>query len=116
MPPEYAHKALTQGQKDTIRQWVAEGAKYEGHWAYQPVIRPSVPVVGGAKVLNPIDAFVQARLAKDEIDQLLIAGHGGHVRPLSPRAKRGAFTEQERSLAALGMTSESIPNIRDSWS
>src|SRR5690242_245057 len=31
MPPEYAHKAITQAQKEIIRQWVVEGAKYEGH-------------------------------------------------------------------------------------
>ncbi|MBI2680224.1 MAG: PSD1 domain-containing protein [Candidatus Solibacter usitatus] len=64
MPPEYAHKILTPAQKDTVRRWVAEGAKYEGHWAYQPVKRPAVPdVSAGAPVRNPIDAFVQARLA-----------------------------------------------------
>ena len=67
MPPEYAHKALTQAQKETIRQWVAEGAKYEGHWSFQPVKRPPVPEISGnpALVENPIDAFIQARLAKD---------------------------------------------------
>jgi len=65
MPPASAHKELTAEQKDTIRRWIAEGAKYEGHWAYQPVTRPNVPAVSGAKVLNPIDAFVQARLAKE---------------------------------------------------
>ena len=41
--PAAAHKELTQAQKDTIRRWVAEGAVYEGHWAYQPVQRPAVP-------------------------------------------------------------------------
>jgi hypothetical protein len=67
MPPEYAHKALTQAQKETIRQWVTEGAKYEGHWSFQPVKRPAVPEVSGnsALVINPIDAFIQARLAKE---------------------------------------------------
>lgn len=65
MPPASAHKELTAEQKDTIRRWIAEGAKYEGHWAYQPITRPSVPVLSGAKVLNPIDSFVQARLAKE---------------------------------------------------
>jgi len=65
MPPASAHKELTAEQKDTIRRWIAEGAAYEGHWAYQPVTRPNVPAVSGAKVLNPIDAFVQARLAKE---------------------------------------------------
>src|SRR5579864_8580984 len=43
MPPASAHKELTAAQKDTIRQWVAEGAKYEGHWAYQPVQHYQVP-------------------------------------------------------------------------
>ena len=65
MPPASAHKELTAEQKDTIRRWIAEGAKYEGHWAYQPVTRPPVPAVSGAKILNPIDAFVQTRLAKE---------------------------------------------------
>src|SRR5205807_6609450 len=30
MPPQFAHKELSQAQKDTIHRWVAEGAKYEG--------------------------------------------------------------------------------------
>ena len=43
MPPASAHKELTAQQKETLRRWVAEGAVYEGHWAYQPVARPGVP-------------------------------------------------------------------------
>jgi hypothetical protein len=67
MPPEYAHKTLTPLQKETIRRWVAEGAEYEGHWAYLPVRRPPVPEIpaAGAPVRNPIDAFVGARLARE---------------------------------------------------
>src|ERR1700722_4232600 len=53
MPPQFAHKDLTEKQKQTIRQWVAEGAVYEGHWAYSPLKRPAVPQVAG--VTNPID-------------------------------------------------------------
>src|SRR5262245_36518178 len=41
MPPASAHKALTQTQKETIRRWVAEGAKYEAHWAYLPLNAPA---------------------------------------------------------------------------
>jgi hypothetical protein len=55
MPPASAHKTLTAGQKELIRRWVAEGAKYEGHWAYEPVQRTA----GGS-----IDKFVRERLAK----------------------------------------------------
>ena len=60
MPPEFAHKTLTEAQKQTIKRWVAEGAPYEGHWAYQPVRRPEAPVAG-----NPIDAFIEARLVRE---------------------------------------------------
>jgi len=67
MPPKYAEKTLTDAQKETIRRWVAEGAVYEGHWAYQPVKRPPVPEVADAKapIRNPIDNFIQARLARE---------------------------------------------------
>jgi hypothetical protein len=64
MPPKYAHKDLTDAQKQTIRRWVAEGAVYEGHWSFQPVTRPQVPAIQGATVRNPIDAFIQERLAQ----------------------------------------------------
>lgn len=67
MPPEYAHKTLTQAQKETIRQWVSEGARYEGHWSFQPVRRPNPPVLSNTAppMRNPIDAFIQARLARE---------------------------------------------------
>ncbi len=67
MPPLYAHKELTKDQQDKIRRWVAQGAVYEGHWAYQPVARPAVPEVADARapIRNPIDNFIQERLRKD---------------------------------------------------
>ncbi|MBL8240259.1 MAG: PSD1 domain-containing protein [Bryobacterales bacterium] len=54
MPPASSHKSLTAAQKNTIKRWVAEGAKYEGHWAYEPVRRPAA----GAS----IDSLIRARL------------------------------------------------------
>jgi hypothetical protein len=59
MPPASIHKELTASQKEMLRQWVTEGAKYEGHWAYQPVERPGA--------LSSIDGFVQSRLAAEHI-------------------------------------------------
>jgi len=63
MPPEKAHKALTPAQKELFRRWVAEGAVYEPHWAYAPLAKPAVP--RGA--VNPIDAFVKAKLQAKKI-------------------------------------------------
>src|SRR5574341_1248497 len=67
MPPKYSRKALTDAQKETLRRWVAEGAKYEGHWSFEPIRRPAPPEVRSAKapIHNPIDAFIQARLAPE---------------------------------------------------
>jgi hypothetical protein len=39
------HKNLTPAQKELFRRWVAEGAVYEPHWAYTPLVKPEVPRV-----------------------------------------------------------------------
>jgi hypothetical protein len=60
MPPPETNKRLTDEQKARLRQWIAEGAQYEGHWAYQPIQRPAVPQVASlAGDRSPIDAFIR---------------------------------------------------------
>jgi hypothetical protein len=59
MPPASSHKTLSAEQKQKVRQWIEEGAVYEGHWAYQPVRRPEVPA-GAAS--HPVDAFIRVAL------------------------------------------------------
>src|SRR4051794_16295616 len=34
MPPVFSHKTLTQAQKDTIRNWIEQGAPWKDHWAF----------------------------------------------------------------------------------
>ena len=43
MPPPDSRKSLTARQKDSLKQWIAEGAIYQGHWAYERPQRPEVP-------------------------------------------------------------------------
>lgn len=63
MPPVDSGLALTADQVATIEQWIREGAEWEGHWAYQAVVRPEPPVVADADWgRNPIDAFVLAEI------------------------------------------------------
>ena len=83
MPPKYAHKELTEAQKETIRRWVAEGARYEGHWAYEPVKRAALPSSASAAALHPIDAFVQARLEREGLQLSPEAGRRTLIRSLS---------------------------------
>jgi hypothetical protein len=88
MPPDEAHKTLTPKQKDLLRRWVAEGAVYEPHWAYAPLVRPAVPSVRPirnpqSEIRNPIDAFVQARLAEKQIAPSPVAAPAALLRRLS---------------------------------
>ena len=65
-PPEFLHQ-LTDYEKALFKKWIDDGAKYEQHWAYAPISRPSIPQVDGleGQTKNPIDAFVIARLQRD---------------------------------------------------
>ncbi|MGC4045039.1 MAG: DUF1553 domain-containing protein [Armatimonas sp.] len=59
MPPASSHKTLTTAQKDTLKSWVASGAKYEKHWSFQALSAASA---------GSIDSLIQARLKKEGLD------------------------------------------------
>lgn len=66
MPPE--GKPLAAGEIELIRRWISEGAKWDEHWAFQPVTRPAVPEVKNREwVRNEIDAFLLRRLEENEL-------------------------------------------------
>src|SRR5947209_17164698 len=63
MPPAKTHKVLTADQKELLKQWIADGAKYQPHWSLIAPMRPKLPQVQNRRwVRNPIDAFILARL------------------------------------------------------
>jgi len=65
MPPPNSHKELNLEQIEMIEKWVAQGAEYEEHWAFVPPVRPPIPAVSQPESLNnPVDAFVQEKLAE----------------------------------------------------
>ena len=74
-------KKLTSDEKQTIRDWILQGAKTIrtepadpdsirfteeelSHWAFQPVKNHSVPQPTGFNIKTPIDAFIAEGLAK----------------------------------------------------
>jgi hypothetical protein len=61
MPTPKSNRTLTEAQKQLLKQWIDQGAKWGKHWAFERIERPKVPA-NGAK--NPIDAFVRAKLAE----------------------------------------------------
>lgn len=61
MPPPKSHRRLTSAQKETLKQWIAEGAEYKGHWAFISLEPVEIPP---GDEPNPIDRFVRAGLAE----------------------------------------------------
>ena len=63
MPPPKIKKPITEKESDLLRRWIAEGAEYQGHWAFEPVFKATPPKVEEvSRVKNPIDHFVLAKL------------------------------------------------------
>jgi hypothetical protein len=64
MPPPKSGKPLAPEQAELIRRWIAEGARWNGHWAYLPLARPALPAAPADRnSSNEIDRFVRARQA-----------------------------------------------------
>ena len=79
MPPE--GKPLTEREQKILETWIAQGAQWKQHWAFEPLTKPEVPqaTVRSAPVdqkaadqqaaeqqsaEHPIDAFIEQKLAK----------------------------------------------------
>ncbi|MDR3639619.1 MAG: PSD1 and planctomycete cytochrome C domain-containing protein [Isosphaeraceae bacterium] len=68
MPPPKTGKRLSTAQAQSLRRWIDEGATWSKHWSFVPPLRPPVPRVSAAeRVRNPIDRFVLARLAREDL-------------------------------------------------
>lgn len=71
MPPPKTGKPLSEDEKALLKQWIAEGAAYQGHWAFIAPTRPEVPAFAASKFgvhdANPIDAFIAERLEKEKL-------------------------------------------------
>ena len=65
MPPKETGKVLTESQKEILKQWIQEGAKYSGHWAFQPIansddLLKTLPTPDADK--SPVDRFLMQKL------------------------------------------------------
>lgn len=75
MPPPDTHKQVTPAQRELIRRWIFEGAKYEAHWAYLPPTRRSLPeeipaskhTAQSSNSANPIDIFISTKLREKQL-------------------------------------------------
>lgn len=84
MPPPHSGKSLKPEQIETLKKWIASGAKYAKHWAFTPPTRPNLPATKDDPwVRNPIDAFVLARLQRNALKPSPVADSETLIRRLS---------------------------------
>lgn len=63
MPPKASGKSLTTAEINILKQWIAEGAEYQGHWAFLAAVRRDPPETKfNTHVRNEIDKFILSRL------------------------------------------------------
>ncbi|MFO0936843.1 MAG: DUF1553 domain-containing protein [Gemmataceae bacterium] len=67
MPPKTTHKVIKPEQKELLKRWIREGAKYQSHWSFIAPKLPEVPELKSNWVRNPIDAFVLEKLTANKL-------------------------------------------------
>ncbi|HSH15698.1 MAG TPA: c-type cytochrome domain-containing protein, partial [Verrucomicrobiae bacterium] len=85
MPPPDSNLKLSPEEKALLEAWIEQGAQYEAHWSFIPVPAavPVPAVTTSAAVRNPIDAFVQAKLAAAQLKPAAEADRTTLIRRLS---------------------------------
>ncbi len=84
MPPPDEHPALSDTEINLIKEWIAGGAEWSGHWAFRP---PSKPPVPGSKfedrATGDVDRFLFSRLEKEGLEPNPAEAPGRLLRRLS---------------------------------
>tara|TARA_R110002049_G_scaffold4601_2_gene31723 strand:+ start:6876 stop:9971 length:3096 start_codon:yes stop_codon:yes gene_type:complete len=97
MPPPDSERALTTEQIETIKQWIDQGAPYEGHWSFVKPTKPIPPEVAHpAWVQNAIDRFVLAKIETEKVS------------PAEPASKSTLIRRATFDLTGLPPTLEEI--------
>ena len=68
MPPDGEGTPLTKTEVEIIKKWIEQGAKFDLHWAYKPLVTSELPNVKDEQWVNsPIDQFVLATLKANNL-------------------------------------------------
>tara|TARA_B110000238_G_scaffold192352_1_gene227615 strand:- start:1322 stop:3637 length:2316 start_codon:yes stop_codon:yes gene_type:complete len=63
MPPPESNLILTNKEKETLKKWIEQGAKWEPHWSYSKPILPEIPKTDFSNwCSNEIDFFIANKL------------------------------------------------------
>ena len=83
MPPPESQRRLSADEIALLKRWIESGAKYEQHWAYRPLRRPTALQNDAKWVRNTIDRFVDRRLQREKLEPAPVASPVTLMRRLS---------------------------------
>lgn len=84
MPPASSGLTLSQREIDVVRNWIAQGAKWQKHWSFVPPERPALPSVAlSSWPRNSIDHFVAAKLEREALQPRPEASRATLIRRVS---------------------------------
>ncbi len=115
MPPPAMKKALTPDEIRLFEQWVADGAAYEKHWAFEAPVLPAVPapVQAAWPQHNEVDALVQPLLAGAGLAPSPEAGRAALLRRVSFDLTGLAPTAAELATGLAGPSSQAYEDAVD---
>jgi hypothetical protein len=65
MPPPELHRPLSAAEKDILRRWIKQGAKYDPHWAFVSPSSHATPALADSSwAKDPLDAFIADKAAQ----------------------------------------------------
>ncbi|MEI8016828.1 MAG: PSD1 and planctomycete cytochrome C domain-containing protein [Schlesneria sp.] len=69
MPPNDSGKSLTPAEIEILKQWIEQGAEYQGHWSFIPAVRRDPPLTRfTSHIRNEIDRFILSRLEGEGLE------------------------------------------------
>ena len=69
MPPPSTKKPLTDAQKELLKKWIEQGARYQRHWSFTPPVKSEVPPSDKAGwQQNAIDRFLLAKMREKGLE------------------------------------------------
>ena len=87
MPPPKAHKKpFTSEQKELIKRWIEQGAKYEAHWAFVPPRK-----VAAASAASGTESPAKAEASLSAIDHFIGQRLKAEGLSLSPQSEPGSL-------------------------
>ncbi|HLJ55313.1 MAG TPA: DUF1549 domain-containing protein, partial [Chthonomonadaceae bacterium] len=106
MPPAgFLHRPTAQ-QIDLVEQWIAQGGKWEQHWAYAPLAKPAVPSLTALVSARTGSPRAAPDAPRSDPGRAAIAGSTARRRRTASPPERASAPAQVGSAADAGVRNE----------